>query len=92
MDVSRIQISKLEAAKRQRDTAIKMWFADGDPVSIHTLAAAAHQIINDVNEKIGETRAGMPLQRIQRLVRRIQTIGTVTAKWRFSNRMERTKS
>lgn len=42
-------ISKLDAARRQLDTAITLWFMDGDAVSIHTLTAAAHGIIHDLN-------------------------------------------
>ncbi len=48
-----IRISKLNAARRQLDVAIKLWFADEDEVSVHTLAAAAHQIIHDINQKKG---------------------------------------
>ena len=42
------KISKLDAACRQLDTAIELWFRESDPVSIHTLACAAHQIIHDI--------------------------------------------
>ena len=48
-----IRVSKLDAARRQLDTAIELWFADGDEVSIHTLVAAAHQVIHDINRKKG---------------------------------------
>jgi hypothetical protein len=41
-----IRISKLDAARRQLQTAIRLWFHDGDPVSIHTLAFAAYEIIH----------------------------------------------
>lgn len=34
-------ITKASAAKSQLETAITLWFNDGDPVSIHTLAVAA---------------------------------------------------
>jgi hypothetical protein len=46
-------VSKLDAAKRQLDCAIRLWFLDGDPVSIHTLVGAAYQIIHDINKKKG---------------------------------------
>ncbi len=49
----KIRVSKLDAARRQLDCAIELWFADQDAVSIHTLAAAAHQIIYDINKKRG---------------------------------------
>ena len=48
-----IRISKLDAARRQLDVAIELWFAEGDEVSVHTLAAAAYQIIHDINKKKG---------------------------------------
>lgn len=46
-----IRVSKLSAARRQLDCALELWFADKDEVSVHTLAAAAHQIIHDINKK-----------------------------------------
>ena len=48
---SAIIVTKIEAARRQLRSAIELWFLDGDPVSIHTLAAAAHQIIHDLNRR-----------------------------------------
>jgi len=35
------------------ETAIRLYFSHGDPVSIHTLAAAAYNVIRDVGEKRG---------------------------------------
>jgi len=40
-----IYISKLDAAKRQLDVAINLFFKSGDPVSIHTLTAAAYDVL-----------------------------------------------
>jgi hypothetical protein len=48
-----IKISKTDAAKRQLETAIRLWFYSGDPVSIHTLAAAALQLLHDLGQKQG---------------------------------------
>lgn len=48
-----MDISKLDAAKRQLDTAISLYFKDADPVSIHTLTAAAHQILMDISKAEG---------------------------------------
>ncbi len=45
-DYEKITITKLDAAHRQLATAIELWFADGDPVSIHALAYSAHEIIH----------------------------------------------
>jgi hypothetical protein len=43
-------IPKIDAARRQLDTAITLWFQDGDVVPIHTLTCSAHQIIHDINQ------------------------------------------
>jgi hypothetical protein len=48
---SPIRISKLDAARRQLKTAITLWFEDGDPVSLHTLAYAAYEIIHTISKK-----------------------------------------
>jgi len=40
----KLKISKLDAAKRQLETAIRLYFNEADPVSVHTLAGAAHTI------------------------------------------------
>lgn len=39
------RITKLDAARSQLRTAIRLFFAGGDPVSIHTLAAASHELL-----------------------------------------------
>ncbi len=54
-----IKVSKTDAAKRRLETAIRLWFFSQDPVSIHTLAAAAHQILHD----IGKTRGAPSMLR-----------------------------
>lgn len=53
----KLKISKLDAAKRQLETVIRLYFSNGDPVSIHTLTAAAYNVIRDLNAK----RGGEPL-------------------------------
>ncbi len=52
-----LQISKLDAAKRQLETAIRLYFSNSDPISIHTLTAAAYNVIRDINKK----RGGKPM-------------------------------
>lgn len=49
----RINITKLDAAKRQLETAIRLYFHNEDPVSIHTLVSAAYNIVRDVYRKRG---------------------------------------
>src|SRR5205814_1397104 len=48
---TKIPITKLEAARRQIETAITLWFSESDPVSIHTLVSAAHRLVYDINSK-----------------------------------------
>jgi hypothetical protein len=48
-----IKVSKLDAAKRQLETAIRLYFFDGDPVSIHTLTAAAYNVLRDITKRKG---------------------------------------
>ena len=49
----KIRVTKLDAARRQLRTAIQLWFADGDPVAIHALSFAAHEIIHRLYRKKG---------------------------------------
>jgi hypothetical protein len=49
----KLKISKLDAAQRQLDVAIQLWFLDGDELAIHTLAAAAYQLVHDLKEHRG---------------------------------------
>jgi len=46
-------LTKLDVARRQLETAVALWFDDGDAVSIHTLVAAAHRIVHDIAEHRG---------------------------------------
>jgi hypothetical protein len=48
---STIRVSKLDAACRQLRTAITLWFTDGDPVSTHTLAFAAYEVLHHLSKK-----------------------------------------
>jgi hypothetical protein len=43
-------ITKLEAARRQIDSAVEMYFNERDEVSIHTLVGAAHILITDLSK------------------------------------------
>lgn len=47
----KITVGKLEAARRQLKTAIELWFNEGDPVSTHTLAFAAYEVIHVISKK-----------------------------------------
>lgn len=48
-------LSKFDVAERQLLQAITMFFRNEDPVSIHTLAEAASQVLYDIRETCGET-------------------------------------
>jgi len=48
-----IKMAKLDAARRQLETAIALFFDNGDPVAIHTLACAAYDVIDNVNHSRG---------------------------------------
>jgi hypothetical protein len=54
---NKLAITKLDAARRQLETAITLWFHDADPVSVHTLVMAAHGILRAINKK----RGGQPM-------------------------------
>ena len=51
-----IRISKVEAARRQLQTAITLWFTDGDPVSVHTLVFAAYEVFHSVSKSRNPNR------------------------------------
>jgi hypothetical protein len=56
-----IKISKLDAARRQLETAVRLYFSEADPVSIHTLTSAAYQVLSDLNR----VRGGTPMLKEQ---------------------------
>jgi hypothetical protein len=51
--IAKISVQKLDAARRQLRVAIRLWFAEGDPVAIHTLVSAAHEIIHTLFRRKG---------------------------------------
>ncbi len=58
---AKIKVAKLDAARRQLETAVRLYFSEADPVSIHTLASAAYQVLSDVNR----ARGGVPMLKEQ---------------------------
>jgi len=48
-----MEISKLEAASRLLDTAIRLFFEDADAVAVHSLAAASLNIFSDLADHGG---------------------------------------
>lgn len=55
--MTEVRLTKLEAARRQLETAIRLYFSEVDPASVHTLAAAAGQLLKDLNRH----RDGAPM-------------------------------
>ena len=53
----RIKVTKLDAARRQLESAIVSYFNGGDPVPIHTLATSAREILSNLNTH----RGGKPM-------------------------------
>jgi len=49
-----ITLSRLDTAKRQLETFIRLYFHSSDPVSMRTLVAAADQLIGDIHAQGGE--------------------------------------
>lgn len=48
--MAEMKISKLDAAKRQLETAVRLYFSESDPVAIHALTAAGHKLLSDLNK------------------------------------------
>ena len=48
-----ILLSKFDVAERQLNQAIRLFFGEGDPVSIHTLSESAAQILYDIRHRFG---------------------------------------
>jgi hypothetical protein len=61
----KIIVTKLHAAVSQLETAITLWFSNGDPISIHTLTGAAHRIVLDLLEHQGKTTLSFDMQHIR---------------------------
>ncbi len=55
--LAELKISKLDAARRQLETAVRLYFVQADPVSVHTLTAAAYNVLRDLNA----ARGGRPM-------------------------------
>jgi len=45
-----VKVSKVDAARRQLETAVTLYFHEGDPVSIHTLTCAAYEVLRRINK------------------------------------------
>ena len=57
------KITRLEAASRQLDAAIKLFFAGGDPLAVHALVTSAGELFADRVARWNGTTAGDSLPR-----------------------------
>ncbi|WP_298111473.1 hypothetical protein [Bradyrhizobium sp.] len=48
-----MELNKLDAAGRQLDAAIRMFFGEEDPVAVHTVTSAAFTVVRNLCEKRG---------------------------------------
>jgi hypothetical protein len=88
VDRSQIRISKLDAARRQLDCAIELWFAERDPVAVHSLAAAAHQVVHDINAGRGGPELLFDSPRI-RSEKRAELVGLLKQAMNFFKHADR---
>jgi hypothetical protein len=44
-----ISVNKIDVAKRQVEASIRLHFSGEDPIVVHTIASAAHQILRDIS-------------------------------------------
>jgi hypothetical protein len=50
---TKLHLSKLDAALRQLETAVTLYLQSNDPISIHTLTAAAYNVLRDIKKHRG---------------------------------------
>jgi hypothetical protein len=55
--MAKIRVSKMDVVRRQLDTAIRMTFGEEDAVAIHSVAAAANQILRDICNDRGDVES-----------------------------------
>ena len=52
-DGTQARVTKLDVVRRQLAAAIGLFFAESDAIAVHTLVAAAHQILVDLGQRKG---------------------------------------
>ena len=86
--MTKITVTKPDAAARQLQSAIRLFLADGDPVAVHTLASAAAQLTADLMKAKG----GMSFVRSAAMVkedRRREVMKTMAAPENFFKHADR---
>lgn len=84
-----VQVTKLEAATRQLNTAITLFFDAGDSVVIHTLAAAAANIFSDVIESIDASKSWRGMVKSDHGLSNAQYRGVMHEAWNFFKHADR---
>jgi len=51
--MSLLRLTKLDAARAQLDAAIELFFTSDNPVAVHTLCAAAYNVLRDLAKRDG---------------------------------------
>jgi hypothetical protein len=69
-------VTKLDVARRQTIEAIKLFFEERDPVAVHTITAAAHQVLTDVArhrnlQSIIKDRGGLKSEALRRHINNV---------------------
>ncbi len=57
MSTAALHVTKLAAAKRQIQAAIRLFFLDEDELAIHTVASAAYGLLKDLKRDRGQSEA-----------------------------------
>ena len=65
--MTKVRLSKLDAARRQLHVAIRMYFNEGDVVAMHTLTAAAFALVQNMLDAKGSKES--PTQWINAAIR-----------------------
>ena len=89
-------INKVDVARRQISEAVRLFFAEHDPLVIHTFAAAAHQVLFDIGTAKGvestvKNTAALRGEELQRHLRAINYL-TVFSKTRTETQAKRLAS
>lgn len=59
MQMAELHLTKQAAAQRQLDAAVRILFAGEDALAVHTIVAAAHNVLSDLDNKSGKTELAL---------------------------------
>ena len=52
-----ITVDRKESLKRLLDSAVALWFADGEPLAVHLIAMAIHECLQIIGKETGKAPA-----------------------------------